>query len=341
EEMFGFGVRRRRQLQGVLFEPVEGRVLFSAVGTQLAVAQQPTQTEVDNYISPAITVDIQDIDSNLVSGDGSSVSVAIGSGPNGGILSGDLTVNTVGGMARFNNLSVNVAGTYTLSFTDGGMTGTSSIPFNVVPSPLDGSHLVFTLPPSGTVVAGSKLPKFVVTAEQPNDAASTSTRGNVTLSIVSGPANGKIIGHATASLKHGTAVFNNVRFDVAGTYTLAATNEASVAAALQAVQVTAAAAKKMVFVQQPTGQLTTTSTFSVSVELTDKYGNLATTDGANIVLVLAGGKGVDLQGNTAGRAVDAIAEFDDLSVLTAGNYVIKAVDVADRLQAKSVRFRIK
>jgi hypothetical protein len=341
EEMSRFEVHRRRRWSQIAIEAVESRVLFSAVGSQLAIAQQPTQTVVNNFISPAISVDIQDADSNLVQSDTSNVSVAIARGPTGASLGGDLTSEAVGGVATFNNLSLDVVGAYTLSFADSGMTGTTSIPFSVVPSPLDGSHLVFTLPPSAMVAAGASLPKFVVTAEQPSDAASASTKGSVTLNIVSGPADGKILGRPTAPLKHGVATFNNVRFDVAGVYILAATNVASVAASLQTVQVTAGAAKKMVFVQQPTATMTTTAAFSVSVELTDRYGNPAATDDSVVVLVLAGGpKGVELQGTSTATLTDALAEFDDLSILTQGRYVIKAVDVADRLQATSKSFWI-
>ena len=52
--------------------------------------------------------------------DSSSVTLAIGTNPGSGTLSGTVTVAAVNGVATFSNLSINKAGTgYTLTAADG------------------------------------------------------------------------------------------------------------------------------------------------------------------------------------------------------------------------------
>ena len=59
---------------------------------------------------------IQDVDGILVTTAENAVTIAIGSNPGGGTLSGTLTVNAVNGVATFSNLAINNGGNgYTLT----------------------------------------------------------------------------------------------------------------------------------------------------------------------------------------------------------------------------------
>ena len=85
-------------------------------------------------IAPAVQVQVVDPFGNLVSSDSSTVTVAIGSNPGGGRLSGSASALVGGGFATFSGLSVNNAGNgYTLVATDGSLTRATSNPFNAVP----------------------------------------------------------------------------------------------------------------------------------------------------------------------------------------------------------------
>ena len=87
---------------------------------QLAFGQQPSNATAGASISPAVTVLVQDANGNTVTSDTSNVTVAIGTNPGGGTLSGTKTVAAVNGVATFNNLSINKAGNgYVLTATDG------------------------------------------------------------------------------------------------------------------------------------------------------------------------------------------------------------------------------
>src|SRR2546428_1364767 len=61
-------------------------------------------------ISPAVKVQVLDQFDNLVTTDTSSVTVAIGSNPGGGTLSGTKTVAASGGVATFSTLSIDQNG---------------------------------------------------------------------------------------------------------------------------------------------------------------------------------------------------------------------------------------
>ena len=78
---------------------------------------------------------LNDYSGNTVTSSAASITVAIGSNPGGGILSGTTTVNASSGVAAFPGLSINQAGNgYTLSATSTGLTGATSSAFNITAS---------------------------------------------------------------------------------------------------------------------------------------------------------------------------------------------------------------
>jgi uncharacterized repeat protein (TIGR01451 family) len=100
--------------------------------SKLAFLQQPNNTIYNQTITPAVTVEIQDASGNRVATATNSVTVAIGTNPAGGTLSGTLTVNAVAGVATFSDLSINNAGIgYTLTASSAGLTGATSDAFNI------------------------------------------------------------------------------------------------------------------------------------------------------------------------------------------------------------------
>ena len=76
-------------------------------------------------------VSIEDANGNVVTGNTSTVTLTLSSGT---FASGSNTATAVasGGVATFGSLSINTAGTgYTLTATDGSLTGATSSSFNV------------------------------------------------------------------------------------------------------------------------------------------------------------------------------------------------------------------
>ena len=69
---------------------------------------------------------VKDQFGNVVTSNTSTITVAVASGP-GGFASGSTTsVAAVNGVATFSNLMLKCAGTYTLSVSDGSLTGATS-----------------------------------------------------------------------------------------------------------------------------------------------------------------------------------------------------------------------
>ena len=85
---------------------------------KLIFDQQPTSTVASAIITPAVTVKILDVNDNLVTTATDAVTIAINDNPGGGTLSGTLSQAAVGGVATFNDLSIDKAGIgYTLKAT--------------------------------------------------------------------------------------------------------------------------------------------------------------------------------------------------------------------------------
>jgi uncharacterized repeat protein (TIGR01451 family) len=203
------------------FSCTSGVGVCSGAATQLAIGTQPSNTVAGVAISPAVTVRILDAGGVLTSSN-ANVTLAIGTNPGGGTLSGTTTVAAVNGTATFGNLSINSIGTgYTLAATSGGLSGTTSSSFNIdaqatttaITSDLPDASVVgqpytvivnvagLSSSPTGTVTvrdgaAGSPScgPATLVAAVAPNSTAScalTSTSaGPKTLTADYAPASG-------------------------------------------------------------------------------------------------------------------------------------------------------
>jgi hypothetical protein len=78
-------------------------------------------------------VTAQDAGGNTATGFVGNVTIAIKTNPASGTLAGTLTVAAAAGVASFTNLSINNPGTgYTLSAASSGLTGATSLAFNIL-----------------------------------------------------------------------------------------------------------------------------------------------------------------------------------------------------------------
>jgi hypothetical protein len=95
---------------------------------------QPSNAVVGHSISPAITVAVVDAKGNTITTNNSQlVTLSIASGPKGAQLLGTTTVRAVNGVADFTNLTLSLAGNYTLTATGGTLTPDFSNVFTVAP----------------------------------------------------------------------------------------------------------------------------------------------------------------------------------------------------------------
>ena len=99
----------------------------------LAFRVQPSNVTAGNIMTPALQVQIQDTLGNVDTSFTASVTIAIGTNPVGGRLSGTTSVAPVKGVALFGDLALDKAGTgYTLAASASGATGATSASFDVI-----------------------------------------------------------------------------------------------------------------------------------------------------------------------------------------------------------------
>jgi alpha-tubulin suppressor-like RCC1 family protein len=104
------------------------------IPTKLAFLGQPSTSELGHSITPVVQVAIQDASGATLDGAIGSVTVAIGTNPGGGTLSGTTTVTPVHGIAVFADLRIDRIGTgFTLAATSPSLTGAASAAFDIRP----------------------------------------------------------------------------------------------------------------------------------------------------------------------------------------------------------------
>src|SRR2546429_3779010 len=144
--------------------PATSTAFNVAVGTptQLVFSVQPSNTTAGAAIAPAVQVTAQDAQGNTATQFSGSVTVALGTNLGGGTLSGTMTIAAVGGVAAFNNLSIDKAGTgYTLAATATGLSPATSAAFNVAAG--TASQLAFSVQPTSTTAGATITPAVQVT----------------------------------------------------------------------------------------------------------------------------------------------------------------------------------
>jgi outer membrane protein assembly factor BamB len=114
--------------------------------TKLAFIQGPSNTAAGATVSPAVTVAVEDANGNVETSDNATqVSLAIGTNPASGTLSGGSAVTVASGVATFSGLSIDKAGTgYTLTASSTPTnTGATSAAFNITSGAASGSWTTY------------------------------------------------------------------------------------------------------------------------------------------------------------------------------------------------------
>src|SRR5439155_323529 len=98
----------------------------------LGFSVQPSNTQAGSSITPAVQVQVQDANGNVVSNSTASITMALGANPSGGSLSGTNPVSAVNGIATFSNLSIDKTGSaYALTATSGTLNQAASNTLNI------------------------------------------------------------------------------------------------------------------------------------------------------------------------------------------------------------------
>lgn len=309
--------------------------------TQLRFTVEPATTPAATAITPPVQVIARDAFGNAANGFTGNVTVAIGTNPAGGILSGTTTVTAVAGVATFSNLRLDNAGSgYTLSAASGGLTHATSAAFSVVAS--TPTQLAFTVQPA-TATAGATLPQIQVSARDVAGNLVSAFTGDVSVAIGTNAGGGTLTGAATVSAVAGAATFSSLSLDKAGSgYTIVATASGLAAATSEPFTIVAGPAALLVFSEQP-GATTTGATIAPAVRVTarDVLGNTATSFTGNITIALASNPdGGALTGTRTFAAIEGVASFPTLKIDSVGSGYTLSATTAGITGATSAAFDI-
>jgi hypothetical protein len=142
-------------------------ITAAPVPTALGFAVQPSNAVTGAAITPTVQVEIRDQFGARITTAGNSVTMAIGTNPGTGTLSGTTTVAAVNGVAKFSDLSIDQAGTgYTLAASSTGLTGATSGQFSITATPPPG--IAHTLLTSGVVLTNQNTTSTASIAPAPN-----------------------------------------------------------------------------------------------------------------------------------------------------------------------------
>jgi len=214
-------------LDGVAFSEVATVVFTQGPANKLVFTAQPVGPYAAGTTINAIpVVTVQDAQGNTITASTAQITVAIGTNPGSGTLSGTKLRAAASGVATFSGLSINRAGVgYTLQATSPPLTAAVSNAFNIIPDALS-ARLVFAVSPGNSPALGVLSPVPQVAVQDALGNTVTTNNPVVTLAIKPGTGNASanLIGDNPVTATAGVATFNNVKITLAGTnYQLTAT----------------------------------------------------------------------------------------------------------------------
>ncbi len=282
----------------------------------LAFSVQPSNTAAGAAITPAVQVTIRDAFGNTVTTATDNVTLAIGTNPSGGTLSGTTTVAAVNGLATFPNLSIDLAGAgYTLAAFSGALTGAASSAFDVAGGAP--AQLVITTQPSDSAQSGTPFDRQPVVQLRDASGNPVSQAGvSVTAAIASG--GGTLGGTATVSTDaSGAAAFTNLSISgIDGDRTLSFSATGLTGVTSNTVTITAGPPAQLGITTQPSSTAQAGGVFPQQpvVQLLDASGNPTGQAGVTVTAAVASGAGT--LGGTTTAVTNGLgaATFTDLSI---------------------------
>ena len=180
----------------------------SGPATKLVITGLPSsvaQSGVPLAVQPIVSV--EDAAGNVVTSDTSTITARITSG---GVSLANASRVATGGVAAYSGLAINaLAGTYTLTFTDGNLT--AAVSGNIVVSTGPAMQLVVTQAPSSVAQSGVALAtQPVVKVEDSGGNVVTSVNAGQAIAMVTVGAGGSVSAGSTANFSYGVAAFSGL-----------------------------------------------------------------------------------------------------------------------------------
>ena len=284
--------------------------VVAAAANQVVFDQQPTNTAAGTAISPPVTVAVDDQYGNVVETDSSMVTLTLSTGSfDDG--SATATVPASSGIATFDDLKIDIAGTYAVTASDAAL-ASSGASNSVTISPAAASHLVLSGYPSPTTAGVAQ--KITVTAEDRYGNVATGYTG--TIHFTSSDGHATVPGGLPSNYTFTTGTGGDdgkhsftATLKTAGTQSISATDALNntISGTQPDIIVTAAAATQLVVTTPPPNPLPAGQAFTMVVVAEDPFGNVVPSFTGNVTIALPGLE-------TMVKAVDGVATFTGLSV---------------------------
>lgn len=300
--------------------------LTAGAPTQLSMATQPPASSVSgSALSPSPAVQLRDVSGNVAPVSGVDIGVSLNGA--GGSLSGSTTATTDGsGVATFAGLGITgTAGSYSLTFTSGSLTGVTSSAINLT---LPATQLGVTAQPSPNATNGS--PFAAQPAVQLLDVnGSPVNQSGVTVSAATTGGTGTLNGTTQAVTANGVATFTDLGITgTVGTYSLTFSASGLSSAQSNPITLVAGAATQLTITTQPPSSVTAGGVVFAPqpvIQLRDAQGNAVSSANVTVGVAIASGPaGATLFGGiSATTDGSGVAAFSGLGINgPQGNYTL-------------------
>lgn len=304
--------------------PTTSSTGIQPVAVKLVFTTQPVGAAAGSPFATQPVVAAVDINGNVVAGSRKMVTLSItGITADSHIsLFGGITLMSVNGVFNFKEISIDKAGTYTLTATSSGLTSAVSSSFDI--TPIEGTRLVFSTNIVGASSGSAFATQPVVTILDMYGNTVPGSTAEVSLGLVPitpESYEGILSGVTKIKAVNGTANFTGLSIDEVGTYTLMATSGGLTPVYSNSFDITPGTGVKLFFSTQPltaaAGSPLTIMPPAIAVLVQDLYGNTVTGSSAEVTLSITpntGANGAVLSGVTKIKAVTGAADFEGLSI---------------------------
>ena len=299
--------------------------LIAGAATQLTITTQPAGGSSGAAFATQPAIQLRDAGGSVVNQAGVIVTASVASGAAGATLVGSPSATTnSSGLATFSGLGISgTAGSYTLTFASGSLTGVTSAVITLGPGAP--AQLSIQTQPAGAVsgMAFTTQPAILV-----RDAQNNAVAAGVTVTASVNGAGASLIGTPTAQTNaSGVATFSGLGLNgTAGTYTLDFAVSGAPNVTSGPIALGAGGAAQLTMATQPSASVASGNALATApaVQLRDAGGNAVSQAGVSVSVAISG-SGASLTGATTAQTdASGIATFAGLGITgAAGNYTLQ------------------
>lgn len=260
--------------------------MIPGVSDSLIFVQQPSTTNIDSSITPAVRVQLVDQFGNSIEQSGVDISIALSPESSGNLNQSTSIETNALGISEFDTLTIDAIGTKRLVSTSTGLNSDTSSTFDIVNAGTLTSFLIERIP-SGNISSKTAGQTFSIKITAIDGTSTTVTTFNGTV-VISSSCTMDTGQGTSANFSSGVLSSTSVSISNVGSCTITATNSAgSEFGTSNSFLVSAGAASETtsLITASPTVILNDgTSTSIITVNLKDEFGNNITTGGDAITL---------------------------------------------------------